>query len=251
MIPRRGPLRLAACATLLAAGPSAAAPAPGVDEIVAQYVAARGGLKKIQALRTLRQKGHVLAGAGRRALVMREIARPNRIRFEITVQGKTAVYVSDGGRGFQVSPFEGDMRPTPLSAEILVSASGQTDVEGPLVGFRSKGHRLELQGRETVDGREAYRLELTLKNGAVLHEYVDVQSHRHVRTDSVVEVRGRTVRLETRFADFRKSGGLLFPYRVEVRAAERPEWLRVVLEQVEVNPRLAEARFEIAPAARP
>jgi len=242
----------AAILALLGAVLSAAAvTAPTVDDVVARYVAARGGVKKIKALQTLRQKGVATAGAGRKALVMREIARPGKSRFEFTVQGVTAVYMSDGVRGWQVSPFDGDLTPAPLSAEVLAEASEQADIEGPLVDWKAKGHTLELLGRETVGGAEAYKLKLTLKSGAVRYEYLDVRTLHHVRSDSTRQVRGRSVQIETTFADFKKTGGILFPRRVEVRAAGRPERLSVTVEKVEVNPPLDDARFELAPALRP
>jgi hypothetical protein len=49
--------------------------------------------------------------------------------------------------------------------------------------------------------------------------------------------------METTFGDFRKTSGILFPHLVEVRAAGRPQVLRVVVDRIEVNPPLSDARF--------
>jgi len=219
------------------------APPPPVDEIVERYVAARGGLNRIRSIQTLRQTGHVTAGANRRGLVTRELKRPARTRFEFTVQGVTAVYVSDGRQGWRVSPFDGVMDPTPLSDEVVREAAEQADIEGPLVDWKVKGHRLELVGREVVGGREAYKLELSLAGGQVRHEYVDTKTFHLVRTDSTRQVRGRSVRIETTYGDFRKKGGVLFPHLIEVAAAGRPQRLRVVVDEIEINPPLSDARF--------
>ncbi|MFN7986647.1 MAG: hypothetical protein U0529_04185 [Thermoanaerobaculia bacterium] len=226
-----------------AAPAKAAAASPTVDEIVGRYVAARGGLGKLRALKTLRQEGRVNAGAGRDGLVTREIKRPGRIRFELTVQGVTAVFASDGQRGWKVSPFDGEMGPQPLSDEVAMDAGEQADIDGPLVDWKRKGHRVELVGRENVDGRETYKLKVTLRSGGILFSYLDVKSTYLVRTDSTRQARGRPVRIETTFADYRKTGGILFPRLVEVRAAGRPQVLRVVVDKVEVNPPLSDARF--------
>jgi len=219
--------------------------APTVDTIVADYVAARGGLAKIKSIQTLRQKGRAYGGEGREALVLRELKRTGKIRFEFTVQGVTGVYVSDGDKGWQVSPFDGDMAPQQLSDEVTREAIDQADVEGPLVDWRSKGHQLELVGREAVSGREAYKLKLTLKTGAVRYEYIDVKSHYQVRTDSQRHVRGQEVQIATTFGDHKKFGGVLFPRLIEVVAAGRAQRLRVVVDKVEVNPPLSDARFEL------
>jgi len=237
---------------LFAATHAATAPAtPTVDEIVARYVAARGGLDKIRSIHTLRQTGHVTAGANRNALVTRELKRPARSRFEFTVQGVTAVYVSDGQQGFKVSPLDGVLEPEPLSDEAVQEAAEQADIEGPLVDWKAKGHQVELVGREVVGGRETYKLKLTLGSGAVRHEYIDVKSAHLVRSDSTRQVRGRAVQLETTFGDYEKTGGVLFPRLIEVAAAGRPQRLRVVLDKIEVNPPLSDARFEVPVAAEP
>jgi outer membrane lipoprotein-sorting protein len=239
---------LAVTAALAAAPP---APTPTVDEIVARHVAARGGSKKLQSIETLRQKGHATAGPNRTALVTRELKRPARSRFEFKVQGVTAVYLSDGTRGWEVSPFDGDVDPRQLSGDVVSEAAEQADIEGPFVDWKAKGHQVELAGRETVGGRETYKLKLTLKSGGVRYEYLDAKTFYLVRTDSTRQVRGRDVRIETTFGDFKKTGGVLFPRLIEVAAEGRPNRLRVVVDTIELNPPLSDARFELPAPPKP
>jgi outer membrane lipoprotein-sorting protein len=238
----------AALATLAAAG--VAAVPPTVEDVVARYVQARGGLKKIRAIETLRQSGRVTSGANRTGLAVRELKRPNRSRFEVTVQGVTAVFASDGTRGWQVSPFDGEMGPTPLAEEAVSEAVEQGDIEGPLVDWQAKGHRVELVGREAVGGKDAYKLKVSLKSGAIRHEYIDVKSSRLVRTDSVRQVRGRPVQMQTTYGEFKKTQGVLFPRRIEVQAVGRPQRTTIHVDTVEVNPPLSDARFQMPAGAK-
>ncbi|HYN41277.1 MAG TPA: hypothetical protein VE129_05850, partial [Thermoanaerobaculia bacterium] len=157
---------------------------------------------------------------------MREVKRPGRIRFEFTVQGVTAVFASDGQQGWKVYPFDGETGPQSLPEDVVMEAGEQADIDGPLVDWKSKEHQIELVGREVVDGREAYKLKVTLKSGGVLFSYLDVKSKYLVRTESTRQVRGRPVRMETTFGDYRKTKGIPFPHLVEVRAAGRPQVLR-------------------------
>lgn len=252
----RGRLTAAALGAILLAAPGAPAappassapsakpaPAPTADEIVGRYVTARGGLEKLKALQTLRQEGRISAGAGRNGLVMREIKRPGKIRFEFTVQGITSVFASDGQRGWKVNPLEGEMGPKPLPEEALIDAREQADIDGPLVDWKSKGTRVELVGREAVGGHDAWKLTLTLKSGGALTAWVDVKSASLVRTEAQRLVRGKKVRIETTFGDYRRTGGVLFAHLVEIRAAGRPQVLKIVVDKVDVNPPLSDARF--------
>jgi hypothetical protein len=214
--------------------PSVAAE-PTVDAIVAKHLAARGGVERIRAVQSIRQKGRVSAGAGREGLVTREIARPAKTRFEFTVQGVTSVYYSDGDRGFVVSPFDGAAEPVPLPEEAVAEAAEQADIDGPLLDWKAKGHRVELVGREVVDGREAYALKLTLASGAVRHEFLDAKTLLLVRSVATRRFRGRPVKVTTTFGEFKKTKGLVFPRRIDVEAAGRPNRLRVTVDEIEVQ----------------
>ena len=168
---------------------------------------------------------------------------PGKIRFELTVQGVTSVFASDGKRGWKVAPLEGATGPKPLAEEAVMDAREQADIDGPLVDWKIKGSQIELAGREAVDGHDAWKLKVTLKSGGILTAYVDAKSANLIRTEGVRQVRGKSVRIETTLGDYRKTGGILFPHLVEVRAAGRPQTLRIVVDKVEVNPALADARF--------
>jgi hypothetical protein len=235
-------------ATTLAAP---ATPAPTVDEIVARYVTACGGLKRIRSVQTLRQKGRITTGANRQAVVTRELKRPSRTRFTFTLQGVTEVFVSDGQRGWRMAPLEGDVAPSPLTDDVVQEAAEQGDIEGPLVDWQAKGHQLELVGREVVGDREAYKLKLTLKSGAVRYEYLDVKSLHRLRTDTTREVRGRPVELQISFGNYKKSGGMLFPHLIEVAAIGRPQHLSIMVDSVEINPPLSDALFETTALTTP
>jgi len=230
---------------------AAATPAPTVDKIVADYVAARGGLAKIRAIKTLRQTGRIFAGQGREALVVRDVKPPGRIRVQFTVQGATAVFASNGTTGWKVSPFEDDMALKELPDQVTREAMEQADIEGPLVDWKAKGHTVELVGNETVNGRPTYKLKLTLKSGTVRYEYIDVATHFEVRMDSTRQVRGHDLRIETTFAEHKKTGGVLFPRKVEIAAEGRPQHARVVVDKVELNPTLSDALFERPPVPKP
>jgi len=216
-----------------------------VDEIVARHVAARGGREALAAVRTLRMTGRATAGPGRQAIVHREIARPGRIRTEFVYQGTTGVYAWDGATGWRVSPLDGRLEPEPLSAEEAVLAAEQADFEGPLVDWKAKGHTVELVGKEALPGGPAHRLKVTLKSGAVRRIWVDAETGLVVRTASTRAVRGREVAIETAFGDFRETGGVTFARSIETGVRGRPQRMSIVVESVEVNPVLDEARFRM------
>jgi hypothetical protein len=228
---------------LAATGSVATGEAQSLDDIIARHTEAIGGIDKIRAIRSVRMSGRVTAGGGRQALVMREIEKPGRVRTEFTYQGVTGVYAFDGERGWKVSPFDGSLDPEPMTDEESLQTSDQADIEGPLVDWKAKGHQVALSGKETLDGRDVYKLEVTLRSGRVSYQFVDARSFLTVRTESTRIVRGFPLHIETTFADFRDAAGVLFPRAIETGVVGRPRRLTVSVDEVEVNPTLPDGRF--------
>jgi hypothetical protein len=221
------------------------APAQTVDEIVAKHLAARGGREAIAAVKTLRMSGHATAGPGREAIVRREIARPGRIRTEFVFQGTTGIYAFDGRQGWRVSPLDGSLDAEPLPDDEAAASAEQADIEGPLVDWKAKGHKIERVGTASLPGGPAHDLKVTLKSGGVRHVFVDAATGLIVRMESTRRVRGRDVALETDFGDYRKTDGVAFPHSIEGSARGRPNRLRIVVDSVEVNPKLDDSRFQM------
>jgi hypothetical protein len=231
----------AACAS-----PPPKAPVNEVDEVVDSNLAARGGQEKLEALTAIRQSGTATASGGRIAKVVREIQRPGRFRLEFTYQGTKSVFANDGEKGWQVAPLQGQFEPKEMAAEADAAAGvDQRDIEGPLVNWREKGHTVELAGRETLPTGEAFKLKVTLKGGAVRYDWVDVQSRQVVRSEVTRIVRGHPTVLESTFSDFRDVGGIVFPHKLEMKVKGRPQVMRIVVDKIELNPALDEARFRL------
>lgn len=215
-----------------------------VDEIVDANIAARGGLEAIQALHSVRATGTATTSGGRIARVVQEIKRPGFYRLEFSSQGITAVFAHDGDIGWQVAPLQGVFEPQLITPENDSEAGiDERDIEGPLVNWREKGHTVELVGRETLPGGEADKLKVSLADGGIRYDYVDVASHQLVRSDKTEVIGGRTLQMEESYSDYRKEGELFLPHRIETHVKDRPEMISITVEKFELNPDLDDERF--------
>ena len=220
-------------------------PSP-VDEILTDNLAARGGLDRIKALQSLRLTGVATASDGRVAKIVREVKRPGFFRLEFHSQGTTSVFANDGEAGWMVAPLEGVFEPQEAT-EGADTAGGidQRDIEGPLVGWREKGHAVALVGREPLDSGDAFKLKVTLNDGTIRYDYVDVESHLVVRSDVPRILKGHPVQLENTLSDFREVDGLVLPYHIEMKIKGRPEVIHIAIEKVDINPDLDDERFRL------
>src|ERR1700693_5055573 len=113
-----------------------------VDEIVAKAVEARGGLAKIEALKSVRATGKVVFGGGEFAIeagfgLLQK--RPGMIRSETTLQGLTAVEAFDGREGWNLSPFQGRRDAQKGSADDARAFGEGAGSEGALVPWGGTG----------------------------------------------------------------------------------------------------------------
>ena len=241
----RLPLRSLVLLSVLGAA-CASTSSPRVEDIVASNLEARGGKERIQALRSIRETGRVTGPGGRVARIAREIKRPGLFRLEFTFQGTTSVFANDGNKGWQVAPLQGQFEPLAMPPEKDAAAGAdQRDIEGPLVDWKLKGHTVTLAGRESIGGRDAYKLKVEMQGGGLRYDYVDAASHQVVRSDVTRIVQGRPTVLENTFSDFRETGGLVFPRAIEMRVKDRPQVLRIAIDEIELNPALDDARFRM------
>jgi outer membrane lipoprotein-sorting protein len=235
-------------AVLAVAALAAPASAQTVDEVVAKSFAARGGLAKLRAVQTIRMTGRMSVGADDLAMVV-EMKRPNKIRVDTSGRGRNAVQAYDGRTAWGIAPM-GTGRPEVLPGEMAKAIAEQADIDGPLVDYEAKGYRVELVGKERVDGRSAFQLKVTRKNGNVEYYFLDARSYLPLRVEGRRTVRNSEIEGEGTMGDYKEVGGFLWPHRLENGAKGMPDKQVLTIEKIEINPPIDDARFEV-PTSKP
>jgi hypothetical protein len=262
-------LALMALSPLLGSSATAAPAKLTAAEIVEKNIAARGGLEKWRAVQTLSWSGKLDAGGGNEpALNMKipgmppppppsdkpaaqaqlpfvlEMRRGRKSRLEVVFNGETAVQVYDGTKGWKLRPFLNRHEVEPFTPAELEVAQSQSDLDGALVDYAAKGTKVELEGVEPVEGRDTYKLKLTLKNRRVMHDWIDAQTFLDVKIDgSPRKLDGKPHDVAIFMRDYRNVNGLQIPHLLEtvIQGVKRTE--KIEIEKVVVNPRLDESRF--------
>jgi hypothetical protein len=229
-------------AALLAAA-GAVADAQTVDEIVARNAGARGGAAAWRAVQSMKCSGSMDVGRGVQVPFRLELKRPRKMRLEFDFAGSTTVQTYDGVAGWTLAPYAGRSEAQPFSAEELKAASAQAELDGALIDYAAKGSRLELVGREMVEGREAFKLALTPRDGSRRYVYVDVESGLEVEVESSRQLRGEEKPVRTYFRDYRSVGGLLVPHLLETRIEGAPRSHALKITSVVLDVPVPEARF--------
>ena len=238
---RKLPMALALAAVLV---PTATvAFAQTLDEIVAKHFEAQGGAEKLKHVQTMRLSGTMTLGPGMEAAFTMEKKRPASSRLEFSFNGMTGVRAFDGKSGWQFMPFMGQAQAEAMSPEETNDAASQADFDGSLMDWKAKGHALELEGREAVDGADAFKLKLTRKGGQVETYYLDAETFLTVKLEARRMMRGTEVEGETILSDYKEVGGLVLPFTRTsgIKGSDRRQ--SMTFDKVEIDVPLDDARF--------
>ena len=216
-----------------------------VDEIISKNIEALGGIEKIRAVKTVRMTGKMTVGPGIEAPVVMELKRPNAMRLDITVQGMVGSQAYDGTTGWSLMPFAGSKVPQQMAADEAKQAQEQADIDGPLVDYKTKGNIVDLVGKEKVEGSDAHKLKVTLKNGDVRTIYIDAEHYLQIKDESKRSIRGTEVETETIVGDYKEVGGMMFPHAVDSGQKGNPQRQKLTIDKIEINVPIDDARFKM------
>jgi hypothetical protein len=213
-----------------------------VDQVIEQNTKAMGGRAAIEAVKSIEVELHIVdpdfeVDGRYRA------ARPGRMRIDVLAHGKH-VYTEafDGDRGWQ---WKGKgIAIEEESAEATAALRHGVELPGKLVGLhelRQRGHRVDLAGRERIDGIDYYALRITMNDGSATTLYVDARNWLITRRRDVrplhVDIDPTPTTIESRFSDFRKVGGVLFAFAsTDTDLATRDVLETTTVRSITVNP---------------
>jgi hypothetical protein len=173
-----------------------------------------------------------------------ELERPNKSRIEVPFQSQTAVQVFDGKQGWKLRPYLGRHEVEPYTADEMKIAAGEQELDGPLVDYARKGTTVKMDGIEAIDGHDAYRLKLTLKNGSTRRLWIDGTTFLEVGMEGAERrLNGRLRPVITYFRDYQPVQGLMVARRLETVVDGIAQREHIVIDQVAVNVNLGAAQF--------
>jgi len=215
------------------------------EELVTRNIQAKGGIDKIKSVKTRRMTGRLKGFRGRVAVIGQSNARPNRVRETFSMQGMTAVQAYDGSAGWQIQPFRGRKEPELMGEDTLRDLLLDADFDGPLVDSAEKGNTVEFLGHDTVDGDDALRLRVTLKNGDIVYYYLDPDTYLEIRKETQQFIRGSVRERVMDLGSYKPVNGVMYPFSFSEGPKSNPGAQVTTIEKVEVNMELPDSNFAL------
>jgi hypothetical protein len=216
------------------------------EELVDRNIQAKGGMEKIKAIHSVHMTGKLTGGGGFTATVTQDGMRPNLVRETLSLQGMTGVQAYDGTVGWQIQPFGGHKDPELMGEDDVRDLLLDADFDGPLVDYREKGNAVEYLGHDVVDGDDALRLKVTLKNGDILYYYLDPDTYLEIRKEIQEFIRGSIKENVVDLGSYKPVAGVMYPFSIASGPKNRPNAAQTTtIEKIDVNVPLAKSEFEL------
>ncbi len=222
-----------------------------VDELLQKNLAARGGLDKVRATKSIRMTAKVHTDNIEIAASV-QIKRTGMARIDAEFQGMKIVQAYDGEVAWQINAPEGKTEPEKMSGDDEKDVREMGDIDGPLVDYKAKGNAVELVGKEDLEATPVYKLKVTEKNGAVRYFYLDCKSYLELKVSSKRKVEGKDVTADEYFGDYKSVGGLMMPHSIESRVDGHVD-NQIVIEKIELDVDIDDGIFKMPkkPEAKP
>jgi outer membrane lipoprotein-sorting protein len=133
-----------------------------------------------------------------------------------------------------------------MGEDQLKQTQEQADFDGSfLVDYKEKGHKVQLMGKEPVEGTDAYKLQVTLKNGNTQTVYLDAEEYLEIKNETKRLVRGTETETETISGDYKEVDGVLMAFSSESGPKGSPSSAKqkFTIEKVEFNVPIPDSEF--------
>jgi outer membrane lipoprotein-sorting protein len=190
-----------------------------VEDVIAANLRSKGGLEKIKATQTVRMTGSVvardMAGRDHTGTMTMVAKRPNLMRRDAEVDGQRVVNAFDGKALWMAI---GTAPPQQVPPTQNAYSTQDAEFDSVFVDYKEKGHKIELIGKETLDGVPVYHLKVTKKGGPPQDYYLDVETG----LEKKISVTGRgpdgsQMVNVTEFSDYRSVDGSMVPFTSKQR----------------------------------
>ena len=212
-------------------------------EIISKNLAARGGIAKIKGVETQRLEGKISFGQDSAKPFIVEMKRPGKMRDEIVIKGVKIIRITNGKTGCVLNPLSGSDTARPMNSDELNNSSGSAEIGGPLVDYKSKGNKITYAGKEKINGKDAYKLIITMKDGDVRDDFIDCNSFLEVKWVGNILSNGKKVKVETYFKNYKRVNGLMYSFILDSDTPGTSYKQQIVIKKMEINIPIDNALF--------
>lgn len=240
--------RLAAV-TVVAVFAAAAASAQTADELIEKHLAALGGREALGKVTSQAATGKIAVSVQGNDLggpleLYHKAPNKSRMvfRLDLSSVGGSEMVIDqrcDGTSAVAMNSMMGDREMTGSQLQNLLNQRFPT----PLLDYKAAGAKVEIAGKEKVNGRDHFILVFTPKAGSPMREFIDAETFLISRTVMKVDVpeMGGEMEQTVDTSDYRAVEGVKIPF--SLRMQNSAQTVSITIDKVEMNKPIDEAMF--------
>jgi len=231
-------MNLAAVLVLLAVS----AQAQSADEIIDKYLKNTGGKEKWLTLKSVKMTGKAKQQGMEFPFTALQ-AEGGKQKQSFVFQGKEIVQPAfDGNSGWNTNFMT--MKAEKMEAEDSENMKQEAgDFPDPFLNYKDKGYKVALEGKETVEGTECFKIKLTKKpmkvdgkpEENIVYYFFDTENYVPILTRTTIkkgQMKGTTI--ESVFSDYQEVNGFFFPFSVSQKGNGQT-FISIAVEKIETN----------------
>lgn len=208
------------------------------EKVIATYIEAIGGAKKIQELKTVKTTMKATVQGMELTMINSKKAGGKSLT-EVSVQGNVMQKsVTDGKEVAEIQM--GQKAPVDAAAKEKELFEAYFVPETMLASLKVKA---TLKAIEVLDGKDAYVVEYEFPAGEKITNYFDKESGLKVQTMAQVKTPQGEVAMPTKLQNYKEVSGVKFPHTILV--SQGPMTFNFQVSNLEINPVLDDAIFKV------
>lgn len=220
---------------------ASAGSAQTLNEIVNKYYEANGS-ENLEKAMTLTMEGK-MAQMGTEMPISLMVKRPDKVKVVVNYNGLEIITLFDGEKGYMINPLMGATEPVEIPQEQLGSVQEYNMFRDSFLDAFKEG-RVNLDGEESVEGKPAFKLTITDKEGNSTGAFIDKESYLTVKTTQTVNQMGQEMVVESYVREHIVVNGITFG-KVITQFVNGMELGGMTFDKIEVNRELDDSIFRI------
>lgn len=212
------------------------------EEIVAKHIEAIGGKEKISKITSIYMENSFEV-MGNQAPSVTTILNGKGFRNEVDFNGQKIIQCVTDKDGWSINPMSGSATAMQMPEEQLKPAQEQLYIGGPLLNYEEKGNKIELAGREDVQGANTYKIKVVTKSNIETTFFIDPASYYVLKSISKQNISGQDMQATALYSDYKKTDyGYVVPFSTELQLPQFT--IKSSIKKVEINKPVDESIFK-------
>ncbi len=220
------------------------AKAQTADDVISKFAANMGGLEVFNKITSAKMTG-TYSTQGNEIALITQIINGKGMRTDLELMGQAVTNCYFNGKGWKINPFQGVTTPTEVTGTELNDFKTQSNLANQLMDYKARGHQVELQGEDAVEGIKTYKIKLTNKDDSKVTTYfISTADYTLIKSVTMRQFQGQDIEVESFYSDLKEINGVKF-FMTRDSKIEGQVFQTVKYEKVELNVTIDEKIFEM------